>query len=102
MPYVQPHPEFVEQIRGQLILAPLTKYGNVPFRRLCADFGADVTMGEMMFAKELLHPKNRHEKARLRRAANEKCFGASSIGRHHAGKRRSTLLHGFDGPQQHS
>lgn len=76
MPYVQRHPEFIEQIRGQLILAPLTKYGNVPFRRLCADFGADVTMGEMMFAKELLHPKNRHEKARLRRAANEKCFGA--------------------------
>ena len=75
-PYTQRHPEFVERLRGQLILAPLTKYGNLPFRRLCADFGANVTMGEMMYAKQLLNPKNRSEKARLRHAENERCFGA--------------------------
>jgi tRNA-dihydrouridine synthase 3 len=79
-PYSQPHPEFVERLRGQLILAPLTKYGNLPFRRLCADFGANVTMGEMMYARELLNPKNRSEKARLRRAENEQCFGARACG----------------------
>jgi tRNA-dihydrouridine synthase 3 len=75
-PYTQRHPEFVEQLRGQLILAPLTKYGNLPFRRLCADFGANVTMGEMMYAKQLVNPKNRSEKARLRHAENERYFGA--------------------------
>ncbi len=73
-PWTQPHPEFIERLRGQLILAPLTKYGNLPFRRLCADFGADVSMGEMMFARQLIK-RNRQEKARLRQAHNERCFG---------------------------
>lgn len=34
-----------------------------------------------MYAKMLLHPKNRNEKARLRRAENEQCFGESSMHR---------------------
>ena len=32
----------VERLRGQLILAPLTRGNHLPFRRLCADFGAEV------------------------------------------------------------
>ncbi len=32
----------VERLRGQLILAPLTRANHLPFRRLCADFGAEV------------------------------------------------------------
>jgi hypothetical protein len=35
---------FAGHIRGKLVLAPLTKGGNLPFRQLCAHFGADVTM----------------------------------------------------------
>lgn len=56
------------------ILAPLTRGGNVPFRRLCADFGAEATMSEMSFARFLLKG-DPLEKARLRKADNEHCFG---------------------------
>ncbi len=38
-------------LQGQMILAPLTKGGNLPFRRLCADFGCEVSVGEMIFAR---------------------------------------------------
>ena len=38
-------------MQNELILAPLTRGGNVPFRRLCAEFGANVTMSEMAYAR---------------------------------------------------
>ena len=62
-------------MQGQLILAPLTKGGNLPFRRLCCDYGARVTVGEMAYARMLLKG-NPVELARLKPAANEACFGA--------------------------
>lgn len=57
-----------------MILAPLTRGGNLPYRRLCADLGCDISMSEMVYARSLLKgcPV---ERARLRRADNEKCFG---------------------------
>ena len=61
------------RLKGQMILAPLTRGGNLPFRRICADFGMEVAMGEMIFARMLLKG-DRTEQARLRRAANEKLF----------------------------
>ena len=56
------------------ILAPLTRGGNVPFRRLCVDFGAEATMSEMCFARMLLKGEP-VERSRLRKAENEQCFG---------------------------
>jgi tRNA-dihydrouridine synthase 3 len=65
---------FQDAIKGQLLLAPLTKGGNLPFRRLCVDFGCNVTVSEMVFARFLLK-RNPVEKARLRRHESEKLFG---------------------------
>ncbi|GLI71425.1 hypothetical protein VaNZ11_016639, partial [Volvox africanus] len=65
---------FVEQLRGKLLLAPLTKGGNVPFRRLCLHFGCEVTMSEMSFTKPLLKG-DRVERARLYKASGESMFG---------------------------
>jgi tRNA-dihydrouridine synthase 3 len=51
---LQRNAEFAQRLKGKLILAPLTKGGNLPFRQLCAQFGCDVTMSEMAFGRPLL------------------------------------------------
>lgn len=58
----------------RLLLAPLTKGGNLPFRRLCVDFGAVVTMSEMAYATQVVKGI-RKELALLRKADCEPCFG---------------------------
>ena len=61
-------------LAGKMILAPLTRGGNLPFRRFCAEHGCEASVGEMVYARHLLNGSPL-EKTRLRRAPNEKLFG---------------------------
>ena len=57
-----------------MILAPLTRGGNLPFRRLCTDFGLQTSVSEMIYARSLLRG-DAVEQARLRRSEHEPTYG---------------------------
>ena len=64
-----------EKVVNHLWLAPLTKGGNLPFRRLCATFQAKVLVSEMSYAR-FLNRGSPVEKTHLRRHETEEIFGA--------------------------
>lgn len=66
--------------RGHTLLAPLTKGGNLPFRRLCVEFGARITMSEMAYARQVVR-RSKSELALLRRHPSEACFGVQLAAR---------------------
>lgn len=68
-----------DTLQGALVLAPMTKGSNLPYRRLCQELGARVTMSEMAVARRL-RQKKRSEFALIRRAGDERCFGVQLAG----------------------
>jgi len=68
-----------ETLQGALVMAPMTKGSNLPYRQLCQELGARVTMSEMAVARRL-RQKRRGEFALIRRAPAERFFGVQLAG----------------------
>jgi tRNA-dihydrouridine synthase 3 len=68
-----------ELLSGACVMAPMTKGSNLPYRQLCVELGARVTMSEMTVARKLKQ-RRRGEFALIRRAPEEPCFGVQLAG----------------------
>ena len=65
---------FLDLLPGAVVMAPMTKGSNLPYRRLCVELGAVITISEMTLARRL--KQRRHgEFALIRRFEHEPCFG---------------------------
>jgi len=65
---------------GRLIMAPMSRGTDLPFRRLAAEWGAEVAVGEMAYAYKVMRGE-RSELALLRRHPDERIFGAQLAGK---------------------
>jgi tRNA-dihydrouridine synthase 3 len=70
---------FAERLEGALVMAPMTKGSNLPYRRLCVELGARIAVSEMTVARRLKQ-RRRGEFALIRRAPGEPCFGVQLAG----------------------
>lgn len=67
------------QLTGAVVMAPMTKGSNLPYRRLAVELGARVLVGEMAVARRLKQ-KRKGEFALIRRFEGEPCFGVQLAG----------------------
>ena len=65
---------------GRLIMAPMSRGTDLPFRRLACEWGARVCVGEMAYAHKVVSG-HRGELALLRRHENERVFGVQLAGK---------------------
>jgi tRNA-dihydrouridine synthase 3 len=70
---------FDRYLPGALVMAPMTRGSNLPYRRLCIELGASVLVSEMVVARRLKQRRN-SEFALIRRAPGEPCFGVQLAG----------------------
>src|SRR5512145_340785 len=68
-----------DALTGAVVMGPMTKGSNLPYRRLCVQLGARVTVSEMTVARRLKQ-KRRGEFALIRRAPDEPVFGVQLAG----------------------
>jgi tRNA-dihydrouridine synthase 3 len=66
-------------LAGAVVMAPMTKGSNLPYRQLCVELGARLTMSEMTVARRLKQ-RRRGEFALIRRAPDEPFFGVQLAG----------------------
>ena len=68
-----------ETLTGAVVMGPMTKGSNLPYRRLAVELGARVLVSEMAVARRLKQ-KRKSEFALIRRFAGEPCFGVQLAG----------------------
>lgn len=66
-------------LTGAVVMAPMTKGSNLPYRRLAIELGARVLVSEMAVARQL-KKNNPREFALIRRAPDEPCFAVQLAG----------------------
>jgi tRNA-dihydrouridine synthase 3 len=66
--------------RGRLIMAPMTRGTDLPFRLLAGEWGAPVCVGEMAYAHKTIG-KERGDLPLLRRHPDERVFGVQLAGK---------------------
>jgi tRNA-dihydrouridine synthase 3 len=69
-----------EIFRGKLVMAPMTRGTDLPFRRLVGELGATVAVGEMAYAHKVAK-RDRTEMPLVRRHPAEKVFGVQLAGK---------------------
>lgn len=67
-------PSLRDTLQGALVMAPMTKGSNLPYRRLCQELGARVTISEMTVVRRLKQ-RRKSEYALIRRFPEERFFG---------------------------
>jgi tRNA-dihydrouridine synthase 3 len=68
-----------EVLTGAVVMAPMTKGSNLPYRRLCVELGARVTISEMTVARRLKQ-RRKSEFALIRKFEGEPLFGVQLAG----------------------